>query len=72
MSWSPQQHVEMACQKLEIPPEIEAQCQEAVTNLVHLEVLTGKKPATIAGVAIWMVVNKYPDLLKTIKSPTIV
>lgn len=69
MVWSPQQHVEMGCEKLQIPKDIAALCQETVTNLVELEVLTGKKPATIAGVAIWMVVNKHPELLQYIKSP---
>ena len=69
MSWSPQQHVKMGCEKLEIPQAVCDLCISTVNKIVELEVLTGKKPATIAGVAIWMVVLKHPDLLERIKSP---
>lgn len=43
-----------------------------MNNLVENEVLTGKKPATIAGVAIWLVVTKHPELMATIKTPMVV
>lgn len=69
MSWSPQQHVKMGCEKLEISQEITEYCIQTVNKIVELEVLTGKKPATIGGVAIWMVVTKHPELLQRIKTP---
>ena len=45
---------------------------ETVTNLVSSEILTGKKPLLIAGVAIWMVVQKCPLFSKTRKKPLLV
>ena len=59
----------MGCEKLEISQEICDLCIHTVNKIVELEVLTGKKPATIAGVAIWMVVTKHPELLENIKTP---
>lgn len=35
-------------------------CQEAADNISKLEVLTGKKPSTIAGVATYMIVKRIP------------
>lgn len=59
----------MGCEKLDIPQETCDLCVDAVNKIVELEVLTGKKPATIAGVAIWMVVSKDQNLIEKIKTP---
>jgi hypothetical protein len=36
-------------------------CKKTAENISKLEILTGKKPATIAGVAIHMILRKSPN-----------
>ena len=72
MSQTPQDHVKIGCERLELSSEVTEQCFQTVNKMTELEVMTGKKPATIAGVAMWMVINKHAELLQTIKSPMMI
>ena len=55
-------HAEEAATKLGLNKDVVEVCKATADNISKLEELTGKKPATIAGVAIWMIVCRSPDL----------
>ena len=61
-----------AAKKLKMSEYFVQCCQQTADNISKLEVLTGKKPATIAGVAIWIIVKRCPSLKQTIPSLQIV
>jgi transcription initiation factor TFIIIB Brf1 subunit/transcription initiation factor TFIIB len=59
-------HAEEAATKLGLNADVVEVCKATADNISKLEELTGKKPATIAGVAIWMIVCRSPDLRQSI------
>lgn len=61
-------YAEEASKKLGLPENITVLCKATAENISKLEILTGKKPATIAGVAVWMIVKRSPSLRNNIKS----
>lgn len=60
LSLSSSKHAEEACGKLGLDKDTTEVCKATADNISKLEVLTGKKPATIAGVAIYMIIRKSP------------
>ena len=60
LSQTSSKYAEDAGKKLGLEKEIITFCQEAADNISKLEILTGKKPSTIAGVAIYMIVRRIP------------
>lgn len=62
LSTSSSKYVEQAAETLQLPAQIANWCRQAADNIQAAEVLTGKKPATIAGVALWMVIKRVPEL----------
>ena len=59
---SASRYAEEAAKKLGLENEVAEVCKATADNISKLEVLTGKKPATIAGVAIFMIVSHSPVL----------
>ena len=49
---------EQACNRLELPIDIVQACKTTSDNLSSLQVTEGKKPQTIAGAAIYMVLQE--------------
>ena len=66
LSVTSSKYAEDAAKKLGLEPNVIDVCRATADNISKLEVLTGKKPATIAGVAIYMIVLLSPELLKKI------
>lgn len=63
---SSNKYAEEAAKKLGLENEVVEVCKATAENISKLEVLTGKKPATIAGVAIFMIVCRSPVLKQKI------
>jgi len=63
---SSSEYAEDAATKLKLDPDVIEICKATADNISKLEVLTGKKPATIAAVAILMIVNHSPMLRQRI------
>jgi transcription initiation factor TFIIB len=53
-------YCEDACKKMLLENEVTEVCKATADQISKLEILTGKKPATIAGVAIWMILKRSP------------
>ena len=53
-------YAEDACKRLKLDEETMEFCKATADNISSLEILTGKKPSTIAGVAIMMIVQRTP------------
>ena len=49
---------EQACNRFELPKDIVQACKTTSDNLSSLQVTEGKKPQTIAGAAIYMVLQE--------------
>lgn len=62
LSASSAQCAEDAAQKMGLDSAVVDVCRQTAENISKLEVLTGKKPATIAGVAIFMITQLSPEL----------
>lgn len=62
LSQNSAKHAEEACIKMKLDKDVIEVCKATADNISKLEVLTGKKPATIAGVAIYMIVKRSPIL----------
>lgn len=71
LSQSSSKHAEDASKKLGLDKEVSEICKATADNISKLEVLTGKKPATIAGVAIYMIIRRSPRYSSTIGSSEI-
>lgn len=72
MNQTSSKYAEDAATKLKLPENVVALCKNTAENISKLEILTGKKPATIAGVAIWMIVRRSPALKASIPSPAVI
>ena len=62
LSTSSGKYVEQAAETLGLPANVTNWCRQAAENIQAAEVLTGKKPATIAGVALWLVIRRVTEL----------
>ena len=71
LSLSSSKHAEDASKKLGLDKEAIEVCKATADNISKLEVLTGKKPATIAGVAIYMIIRKSPRYSQQISTAEI-
>ena len=71
LSLSSSKHAEDAANKLGLDKEVTEICKTTADNISKLEVLTGKKPATIAGVAIYMIIRRSPSYSQKISSAEI-
>lgn len=57
---SSSKYVEQAATSLELDENATNLCRKTAENIQSAEVLTGKKPATIAGVAMWIILKRIP------------
>lgn len=71
LSLSSSKHAEEASRKLGLDKDVTEVCKATADNISKLELLTGKKPATIAGVAILMIIRRSPKYSKDITSQDI-
>jgi transcription initiation factor TFIIIB Brf1 subunit/transcription initiation factor TFIIB len=51
--------VELACKELGLTESQTTFCSIAAENISKLSILAGKKPATVAGASIWMILRKF-------------
>ena len=51
-------YVDRVASKLKLPEDIATLCRQTADNITKSEILTGKKPATIAGVALWFILRR--------------
>lgn len=57
-------YTEKACKKLNIDSDTTEICMITADNITNTGILTGRKPSTIACVAIYMIMKKSPQLLR--------
>lgn len=60
LSVSSSKYAEDACKKMNLEQNVIDVCKATADNISKLEILTGKKPSTIAGVAIYMILKRSP------------
>lgn len=53
-------YAEDACKKMGLEENVMEVCKATADNISKLEILTGKKPSTIAGVALHMILQRSP------------